>query len=211
MAKLCKVCWSEMQDNETACKICGANSEPADSTAQQAAPAIQTEPIAQTDPAAQTDSAAPMPPVPPVPPTAPYNATPVPPASPYNAAPMPPASPYNAAPMPPTAPYNAAPQPPVYPYAPPVVNQPADPPVSVGAFLGLNILFNLPLVGFIAILIVAFAPENKTIKNFARSYLVWYLILVSLSIFIGLILAGSIIDLVEDFPYIVEEVIEEFI
>lgn len=55
--------------------------------------------------------------------------------------------------------------------------------VTTGAFFGLNLLFSLPAIGWIICLIMAFAPKNKNIKNFARSKLIW--------IAIGIILGHS--------------------
>ena len=54
-------------------------------------------------------------------------------------------------------------------------------PISMWGYLGYEFLFCLPFVGFIIAVVMAFAPENKNVKNFARSYL--------LAIVIGVVLA----------------------
>lgn len=54
--------------------------------------------------------------------------------------------------------------------------------VSTGAFFGLNLLFSLPFVGWIICLVMAFAPQNQNIKNFARSKLIWLAIGIILGI-----------------------------
>ena len=73
-----------------------------------------------------------------------------------------------------SAPYNqqyAQPQPNYYSQSPEDYAQNAV--VTTGAFFGLNLLFSLPAIGWIICLIMAFAPKNKNIKNFARSKLIW--------------------------------------
>ena len=54
--------------------------------------------------------------------------------------------------------------------------------VSTGAYFGLMFLFAIPVIGFIACIIMAFAPKNRNIKNFARAILIWTII--------GIVLAG---------------------
>ena len=49
-------------------------------------------------------------------------------------------------------------------------------PISVWGYLGYEILFSIPLVGFIMMLVLAFAPQNVNVKNFARSFLLWILL-----------------------------------
>ncbi len=60
-------------------------------------------------------------------------------------------------------------------YAPPVPNT-TNKVVSTGAYFGLMLLFALPIIGFIACIIMAFAPRNKNIKHFARAMLIWMII-----------------------------------
>ncbi len=44
-------------------------------------------------------------------------------------------------------------------------------------YFGYEILFSIPLVGFILILVFAFGgTQNKNLKNFARSYLCFMLV-----------------------------------
>ena len=46
-------------------------------------------------------------------------------------------------------------------------------PVSMGAFIGLLLLFLIPVVGVIAAIVFAFfAKKNQTVSNFARAVLV---------------------------------------
>ena len=55
----------------------------------------------------------------------------------------------------------------------------AEPPgktVSTAGFFWLILLFSLPVIGWLACVILAFAPRNKNIKHFARAMLIWLLI-----------------------------------
>lgn len=44
--------------------------------------------------------------------------------------------------------------------------------VGTGAYFGLMLLFALPVIGFIACIIMAFAPKNNNIKHYARPTLI---------------------------------------
>lgn len=48
--------------------------------------------------------------------------------------------------------------------------------VSTGAFFGLTLLFAIPVIGWLACLIMAFVPKNENIKHYARAMLIWILI-----------------------------------
>ena len=80
----------------------------------------------------------------------------------------------------------AAPVPP----APPVSATPAAPaPKLLGpwAYFGLQLLFSIPIVGFILLIVFSFDDSNLTRRNFARSY--WCALLVGLAVaIIGAIL-----------------------
>ncbi len=105
--------------------------------------------------------------------------------------------------------YNAVPDQNTYYYTAPANNQPQNPPaeVSVSSFFGLTLLFSIPLVGFIATIITAFAPKNKTLKNFARSYLIWYAIAIVFALLFSVIISALIEEVAgADF---MEEVLEE--
>ena len=60
------------------------------------------------------------------------------------------------------------------------IPQPAAEPesktVSTAGFFWMILLFALPVVGWLACIILAFAPKNKNIKHFARAMLIWLLI-----------------------------------
>lgn len=43
-------------------------------------------------------------------------------------------------------------------------------PISMWGYFGYEILFSIPVIGLICLIIFSFAPANKNVKNFARSY-----------------------------------------
>ena len=70
-------------------------------------------------------------------------------------------------------------------------------PVNMWGYYGLSILLKLPIIGFICTFIFAFAPKNKNIKNYARSYFcAWIVSAILIIITIALILfaGGAIIS-----------------
>ncbi len=60
-------------------------------------------------------------------------------------------------------------------------------PISMWGYLGYEILFALPFIGFILVIVMSFAPANKNVKNFARSFL--------LATIIGIVLVFIIFSL----------------
>lgn len=112
------------------------------------------------------------------------------------AAPVPAPQPQSRpAPAPSPAP-QIQPQPPVAP-AP----EPVSKPVSTLGFFGMMLLFALPVVGWLACILMAFLPRNKNIRSFARATLIWLLI--------GLILAGVVAAAVGTLVYSAKPYLEE--
>lgn len=48
--------------------------------------------------------------------------------------------------------------------------------VGTGAFFGLMLLFAIPIIGWIACIVMAFASKNENIKHFACAMLIWLII-----------------------------------
>lgn len=100
-------------------------------------------------------------------------------------------APVPVAPKPETPPAPPVPPvPPVNPVTPPV--RPAEPvfspkykPLSPWAYFGLQLLFSLPLVGFICLIVFSLDDGNIHRRNFARSY--WCSLLLSVVLIIALI------------------------
>ena len=55
-------------------------------------------------------------------------------------------------------------------------------PISMWGYFGYELLFSIPVVGFICLIILSFAPSNKNVKNFARSYFCMFIICLVLTI-----------------------------
>lgn len=108
--------------------------------------------------------------------------------------------------VPPVTP--AAPVPPVY--TPPVVapqQQNVLPrenkPLGPWAYYGLQLLFSIPLVGFICLIVFSLDNGNINRRNFARSY--WCSLIVSLIlVIVGIILVLTLVG-AENIPYLLEE------
>lgn len=66
-------------------------------------------------------------------------------------------------------------------------------PLSTWAYVGYILLFCIPVVNLLAILILAFAPENVNVKNFARGYLIHIIFSFIISfVVVGLLMGGYI-------------------
>ncbi len=60
--------------------------------------------------------------------------------------------------------------------------------VGTGLYIGLMILFSIPIIGFIACIIITFTAKNKNIKNYARATLICMIIaFVLLAILVALV------------------------
>ncbi len=65
-------------------------------------------------------------------------------------------------------------------------------PISMWGYFGYEILFSLPLVGFIMLLIFSFGgTANKNLKNFARSYFCFMIVAVVLVVVLMVIFSAA--------------------
>lgn len=72
-------------------------------------------------------------------------------------------------------------------------------PISMWGYFGYEILFSIPVIGFICLIIMSFAPSNKNVKNFARSYFCLMIICLVLTIvLVAIALATGAISSLED-------------
>ena len=64
-------------------------------------------------------------------------------------------------------------------------------PISMWGYFGYELLFSIPCVGFILLLVFAFGgTKNINLRNFARSYFCYFIIVAAISItVIGISLA----------------------
>jgi len=74
--------------------------------------------------------------------------------------------------------------------------------MGTGSYIGLMILFRIPVIGFIACLIVSFAARNRNMRNFARAELVLAIISILLLVAVILIIGwfwGVIVENIENY------------
>lgn len=60
-------------------------------------------------------------------------------------------------------------------------------PISAWGYVGYQLLFSIPLVGFILLIVFSFDDSNINRRNFARSYFVIILIGIILAVLMGII------------------------
>ena len=61
-------------------------------------------------------------------------------------------------------------------------------PLSPWAYVGLNVLFSIPVVGFVFLIVYTFSGANINRRNYARSF--WCMALISLAVFLLLCVCG---------------------
>lgn len=64
-------------------------------------------------------------------------------------------------------------------------------PISMWGYFGYELLFSIPCVGFILLIVFAISASNVNLKNFARSYFCFLIILLIITGIIISILAAS--------------------
>ncbi len=87
-------------------------------------------------------------------------------------------APANAAPVN-RAPVNAAPDYNRAPYIPPEYT-----PISMWGYFGYQIVFAIPIIGFIVLVVLAISASNINLKNYARSY---FCVLIIFAIIAGIV------------------------
>ena len=86
-----------------------------------------------------------------------------------------------------TAPPAPAPEPEPAP-APDEVPVQRSKEISTAGYFWLMLLFAIPGIGFIAMLIFAFAVKNKNLRNFARAHVVWIIVALIVAILLWIVL-----------------------
>lgn len=74
-------------------------------------------------------------------------------------------------------------------------------PISMWGYFGYEILFSIPIVGFICLIVFALGAKNVNKKNFARSYFCYTIIVcvVAIVIFAIMMATGAVSALSESF------------
>lgn len=63
-------------------------------------------------------------------------------------------------------------------------------PIGAWGYFGYELLFSIPVVGFIALIVLALSSENVNLRNFARSkfcYLIIVIIIIAIAASFGLL------------------------
>ena len=74
-------------------------------------------------------------------------------------------------------------------------------PISAWGYVGYQILFSIPLIGFILLVIFSFSDSNINRRNFARSYFCIFLIALILSVIMGFVLIAILAATGESFDF----------
>ncbi|MBE6739462.1 MAG: zinc-ribbon domain-containing protein [Ruminococcaceae bacterium] len=77
-------------------------------------------------------------------------------------------------------------------------------PMGAWSYFGLQLLFAIPIVGFVFLIVFSFSRGNLNRRSFARSY--WCAALVGVAVFVifmlfALVLGFSAVDFVDEFRY----------
>lgn len=62
-------------------------------------------------------------------------------------------------------------------------------PISAWGYVGYQILFSIPLIGFILLIVFSFSDSNINRRNFARSYFAIFLLGIIFALIMVLVLA----------------------
>lgn len=73
---------------------------------------------------------------------------------------------------------------------------PQNEPLSPWAYIGLQILFAIPIVGFIFLIVFSFNKSNINRRNFALSYFAWWLLCVIAVVVVIVVLGGTILSMI---------------
>lgn len=63
-------------------------------------------------------------------------------------------------------------------------------PLSPWAYVGWRLLFMIPVAGFVLLIVMSFAPRNKNLKNFTRSYWCTALLAIIIAVIALLLIAA---------------------
>lgn len=70
-------------------------------------------------------------------------------------------------------------------------------PLGAWAYFGLNILYNIPIVGFIVAIVIAIAGENVHMKNHAKASIIMiifsFVIAILYILLLGMLVANQIL------------------
>ena len=68
-------------------------------------------------------------------------------------------------------------------------------PISMWGYFGYEILFAIPLIGFIILLVFSFGgTQNINLKNFARSYFCFFIIGLIITIIVAILIGAGVLS-----------------
>ena len=68
-------------------------------------------------------------------------------------------------------------------------------PISMWGYFGYQILFSIPLIGFIVLLVFALGgTQNINLKNYARSYFCFFIIGIIITIILAILIGTGVIS-----------------
>lgn len=68
-------------------------------------------------------------------------------------------------------------------------------PISMWGYFGYEILFSIPLIGFILLLVFSFGgTKNVNLKNFARSYFCFFIIELIITIVFAVLIGLGVVS-----------------
>lgn len=70
-------------------------------------------------------------------------------------------------------------------------------PIGAWGYFGLTILFNIPLIGFICLIVFALSGSNVNRRSFARSYFCGFIVVVVLIVVVALIMWPTIMEIIQ--------------
>ena len=74
-------------------------------------------------------------------------------------------------------------------------------PISAWAYIGYDLLFSLPLFGFIALIVIALTAENVNVKNYAKSkfcYILIVFLIVIMMLILGIIFGFTFHNIIKE-------------
>ena len=69
-----------------------------------------------------------------------------------------------------------------------------DKPISSWGYVGLMILYTIPVLGIIMLFLHAFRPKNINVRNFARSYFIQFIIVFVMYVVLIVLALVGIVD-----------------
>lgn len=65
-------------------------------------------------------------------------------------------------------------------------------PISMCGYLGYELLFSIPVIGFILLLVFSFrGTQNKNLRNFARSYICLMIIVIVITVILSVTIVSA--------------------